>query len=68
VSIPDKKNKYYLYYENYFKEKIKKNNINTIYISNNFFEEEIINFYSIECIKKKKINKLFNEIKILKCI
>jgi len=68
VSIPDKKNKYYLYYKNYFKEKIKKNNINTIYISNNFFEEEIINFYSIECIKKKKINKLFNEIKILKCI
>lgn len=67
VSIPDKKNKYYLYYKNYFKEKIKKNNINTIYISNNFFEDEIINFYGFECIKKKKINKLFNEIKILKC-
>ncbi len=64
-------NKYYNIYINKFKKKLKKNNINHIYILETAPGE--FNFLNLEdligknCYKKEKINKIFYKIKLLRC-
>jgi len=70
LSIPDKKNKYYIDHKNFFIKKIKENNIKKIYfIGENmhkiyFFEEFI---YQNKCSVLNKLNILFMELDISKC-
>ena len=70
LSIPNKKNKYYYNYKDFFLSKIKYNKIRYIYFigknkhTMNFFSELI---YENECVISKKINELLTEFNVSRC-
>ena len=70
LSVPNKNNKYYHAYKDFFLKKIKKNKIKYIYFIGKYkhkmdFFNEIV--YENECIISKKINELLVEFDINEC-
>ena len=70
ISVPNKKNRYYYNYKNFFLNKIKYNEVKYIYFIGkrkhkmNFFDDLL---YENKCMNSRKINDLLIEFDINKC-
>lgn len=68
VIIPEKSNKYYSYYKNFFIDKILKNKINYIYTIGQYDSSYFSDFIrNKDCIKHQRINEILNIYDIRKC-
>ena len=67
LSVPDRENKYYDEYKNFFIQSLIKQNIRTIYYSKNK-EKLFTNIFKDDCYKTEKIRKKFYKMEINKCL
>ena len=67
VSYPLQDNKYYQFYINFFKDQLKKNNIEKIYTILPLNKERFEFVLDKECIKTRKINQLLSENLLTNC-
>ena len=64
---PLKENKYYPNYKNFLIEKIKRNNIEVIYVIDSVAKFNIYNYIDNECYEEKKINEILNIFELKNC-
>ena len=67
LSVPNKQNKYYHEYKDFFLQSLNKQNIETIYFSKNK-EKLLTNIFKENCYKKKKIKHKLFKININDCL
>lgn len=67
LSVPDKKNKYFDEYKNFFIKKVLQQNISTIYVVG---DKELFlkDMFDTECFERKKINEIVNKLSIKECL
>ena len=69
ISIPDKKNKYFITYQIFFISSLKNQKINMIYVvENDKLEIFLPIFKDQNCYKKTKINEMGTKLNITDCL
>ena len=66
LSVPNKKNKYFPFYKDFFIRKLKEQNINYIYVTGNK-KKYLLNIFEKNCFEIKSINKISSKIYINNC-